>query len=309
MALGALAERRQTGAGRARFEDSVARISQAATAELPAALLQAFAAGAWWDVDPARSADLWNSALLWLNTSAFAEDAVRRHNWLMMLADALEFGAPQAALSVYLANPLPTLQPGEVLLIAPGPRVDPAEQTGMGQRDRRLALALAKLIPTASLPFETLHPPEACALLLTFASASGAAARLRQINAALDATGSVKPESLRWLLYARAVLALSQLGAHQHALARSATAVQAVTRALPVYGTIPVAGYAAALGNLAAANLMAGEVATAASLLFEGRRLGVNGTHRLLAELCPSLAKGDAAAWAGLLKETARAAV
>ena len=83
---------------------------------------------------------------------------------------------------------------------------------------------------------------------------------------------------------------MSALGAHQRALERLRPAAQAILQALPVFGTLPMSGYAHALGRLAAAMLAAGEVGEASSLLFAAARLGGEGVYRALAEVCGSVA-------------------
>ena len=57
------------------------------------------------------------------------------------------------------------------------------------------------------------------------------------------------------------------MGAHQRALERLRPAAQAILQALPVFGTIPMSGYAHALGQLAASLLAAGEIEEALALL------------------------------------------
>jgi hypothetical protein len=111
----------------------------------------------------------------------------------------------------------------------------------------------------------------------------------------MEAALPVEPPHLRWLLYARGVSALSNMGAHQRALERLRPAAQAILQALPIFGTIPMSGYAHALGQLAASLLAAGEIEEALALLFGARGMGGEGAYRALAEVC-----GQFAAQAGM---------
>jgi tetratricopeptide (TPR) repeat protein len=259
-------------------------------------MLQAFGAGAWWTLDPPRAGDLWTRALAWLNSGeSFAGDASRRHYWLMRLAHELEAGAPEAALQVYLACPEPPVPPGTFTLVVPGALVEPPVQAGLGEHDYRLGTAAARSLPRGDSPLREaipgLFPPAARALALAGAASSGSPARrLQQAEAALEAALQVEPPHLRWLLYSQGVSALSALGAHQRAVERLRPAAQAVVQALPVFGTVPMSGYAHALGRLAAALLAAGEVGEASSLLFAAARLGGEGVYRALAEVCATVA-------------------
>lgn len=303
LALGALAERLAAGSGQARFDDAVAALDAAATEAFPAAALQAFAAGAWWRYDAQRATSLWHAALLWLNRHpAFATDALHRHTWLMILADALEAGDPQAALSVYLANPEPAPEPGTLTFTVPGPAVDALEQTGMTRRDRHLAALLAR----AGLATPDLEPAALRALTLMNSASTSPATRLGQLQAALAATAPVEPSSLRALLQAKAVRGLAAMGAHSLAADKAGAVIDAVRKALPVFGTIPTAGYAAALGELAAAALLRGDMAQAADCVFDARQLGAEGVDRALMPLCSPLVALDEGAWTALQAEAER---
>jgi len=296
MALSAVAERHTPGSGREAFARALAAIPQVASDRTPAPMLQAFGAGAWWTLDPPRAGDLWTRALAWLNSGeSFAGDASQRHYWLIRLARELEAGAPEAALQVYLDSPEPPLPPGTFTLVVPGALVDPAVQAGLGERDHRLGVAAARSLSRGDSPLREamsgLFPPAARALALAGAAGSGSPARrLQQAEAALEAAAQVGPPHLRWLLYAHGVSALSALGAHQRALERLRPAAQAIVRALPVFGTVPMSGYAHALGRLTAALLAAGEVGEASSLLFAAAGLGGEGVYRALAEVCGAVA-------------------
>jgi hypothetical protein len=292
MVLSALAERRTPNSGRALFEQAVELIPKAATNRTPAAMLEAYAAGVWWASDPSRANDLWTKALAWLNVGeAFERNSDTRHYWLMLLTRQLEGGAPQAALQVYLSSPEPPVPPGTYSFVAPGALVDPLIQAGMSERDFRLGLAIAESLASESASplresVANLFPPAVRALALAGAAAAGSAAsRLRDAEGAIEAALQVEPPHLRWLLYARGVTALSNMGAHQRALERLRPAAQAIVQALPVFGTIPMSGYAHALGQLAASMLAAGETEEALALLFVARGMGGEGAYRALAEV------------------------
>jgi hypothetical protein len=292
LVLSALSERRTANSGRALFEQALELIPQAATNRTPAAMLQAYAAGVWWVLDPTRASDLWTKALAWLNAvEAFERNPDTRHYWLMLLTRQIEGAAPHAALQMYLSSPEPPAPPGTYSIVAPGALVDPLIQAGMSMRDFRLGLAIAESLASGSASplresVANLFPPAARALALAGAAAAGSTSkRLRDAEGALEAALEVEPPHLRWLLYARGVSAISNMGAHQRALERLRPAAQAILEALPVFGTIPMSGYAHALGQLAASLLAAGEIEEALALLFVARGMGGEGAYRALAEV------------------------
>jgi hypothetical protein len=293
LALSALAERRSPNSGRALFEQALKLISQAASDRTPAAMLQAYAAGMWWTLDPLRAHSLWTEALAWLNVGeAFERDLNQRHHWLMRLSRQLEAGAPQAALQVYLSFPEPPMPAGSYSIIVPGALVDPVIQAGLSERDYCLGLAAARSLASENTSplresIANLFPPAVRALALAHAAITGSTAnRLRQVEAAMEAALQVEPPHLRWLLYARGVSALSEMGAHQRALERLPRAAQTILQALPVFGTVPMSAYGHALGLLTASLVAADEVGEASALLFGARGLGGNGVYRTLAEVC-----------------------
>ena len=256
-----------------------------------------------WRYDAQRATSLWHAALLWLNRHpAFATDALHRHTWLMILADALEAGDPQAALSVYLANPEPAPEPGTLTFTVPGPAVDALEQTGMTRRDRHLAALLAR----AGLATPDLEPAALRALTLIDSASTSPATRLGQLQAALAATAPVEPSSLRALLQAKAVRGLAAMGAHSLAADKAGAVIDAVRKALPVFGTIPTAGYAAALGELAAAALLRGDMAQAADCVSTRANSAPRASTGALMPLCSPLVALDEGAWTALQAEAER---
>ena len=295
LVLSALAEHRAPNSGRALFEQALELIPEAATQRTPAAMLQAYAAGMWWTLDPRRTSDLWTQALAWLNSDAFERDLNNRHYWLMLLTRILEAGAPQAALQMYLSSPEPSRPPDSFFIVVPGALVDPIIQAGLSEHDYYLGLAVGRSLASESLSplsgfIANLVPPATRALALIGAAATGSMAnRLRMAKSAIEAAQQVEPPHLRWLLYARGVSALSRMGAHQLALERLRPAVHAILQALPVFGTLPMSAYGHALGLLTASLLTAGEIDEALALLFSASALGAEGVYRTLSEICRPL--------------------
>jgi hypothetical protein len=269
----------------------------------------------WWALDQSRASDLWTKALASLNSvDVFEHDPYKRHFSLMLLTRKFEAGAPQAALQVYLASPEPPTPANTYLIVAPGALVDPVIQAGMCERDFRLGLTIAESLASESASplresVAKLFPPAVRALALAGAAATGSTAnRLRHAEAALEAALQVEPPHLRWLLYARGVSAISNMGAHQRALERLRPAAEAISQALPVFGTIPMSAYAHALGRLTAALLAAGEVVEASALIFGARGLGGEGVYRTLAEVCRQfVAQADMKGLANLLEQVEKA--